>query len=56
MLHIGMGLSENHGIDRVTGYVRLLIIPAGCAVMVAASHFSLITTLVASARDSFSSS
>jgi hypothetical protein len=53
MLHIGMGLSENRGVDRFTGYVWLMIIPAGCAVMVAASHFSFNTTLVASARYSF---
>ena len=53
MLHIGMGLSENRGVDRFTGYAWLMIIPAGCAVMVAASHFSFNTTLVASARYSF---
>jgi hypothetical protein len=48
--------SENRGIDRFTGYVRLLIIPAGYTVMVAAGSFNFITTLVASTRDWFSSS
>jgi hypothetical protein len=48
-----MGLSENRGFARFTGYAWLLIIPAGCKALVAAGRFSFDTALVASARDCF---